>query len=453
MKHTRFITFAFALTLVLVLAAAIFLTACSGVSDSTLPVERYEPEGAEVYGSALLRHRSLIENGELAFESVVEVVGGRTREGFLQDFDYMMSTLEENYPHFGTIYRKTGVDLREVATHVRKMVADESVDIDSQVFYDILAEHFFPHAGHVGHLGIVSPNTYHDRIELSISLSAQSSFHYRVMTNPASIGFYGPPIPREDITPVYSTMGYESNFIFETIEDGSIAYMKFVTMVSRDFGADIALMTEFYERIQGFEHLIVDIRGNPGGQGLFYYLILGPNSDETLSLPMLGFYIDGELNQRYLQYFDFSLTPVDKVDVGQIPQMNEDDMRQMDYMVHLSLGADSNSDFSNLPLNGFDGQIWLLIDGRGFSAAETAAYLSKQSGFITLVGEQSGGCIGGTEAVWVALPNSGIIFRYDPVLITDEYGYSLNEFPTLPHYFNRPGMDALETTLALISEQ
>jgi len=434
-------------------AAVFIVTACSGVSDSASPFERHEPEGAGVYGSALLRHRSLIEDGEPAFESVVEVIGGRTREGFLLDFDYMMSALEENYPHFGTIYRKTGVDLRKVATQVREMIADESFDIDSQIFYDILAEHFFPYASHVGHLGIVSPNTYHDAMELAISLSAQSGFNYRVMTHPASVEFYGPPIPREAIIPVYSIMGYESNFLFETIEEGSIAYVKFVTMSSRDFDADITLMTEFYERIQGFEHLIVDIRGNPGGQDLFNYLILSPNITETVSASMLGFYIDGELNQRFLQYFNFSLTPVDQVDVRQIPQMNEDDMRQMDYMVQLFLRADPNPDFLDLPPNGFDGQIWLLIDGSGFSAAEAAAYMSKQSGFATLVGEQSGGCIGGTEAIWVAMPNSGIIFSYDPVLITDEYGCSLNEFPTLPHHFNRQGMDALETALALISEQ
>jgi len=49
------------------------------------------------------------------------------------------------------------------------------------------------------------------------------------------------------------------------------------------------------------------------------------------------------------------------------------------------------------------------------------------------------------------LYNTGIIIRFDPAFVTDFRGRPL-EYGIEPHYFNRPGMDALETVLAMIAE-
>jgi len=451
-----------------IILAAIFtaigLAACSGTGGQTTPVERVVPGDAVVYGDALLRERGVAEDsipvnvsipddqGRGAFFAGIELVG-RTREGFIQDFDYLMWILDENYPYFGVIQRKLGVDMHEIAAAVREKVADESNDIDSQVFYDLLQEHFFPHADAVGHLGLVSIYHYHERLNLIHEMGYELHPNMPAMTDPASVEFYGELMPMDEIEPRYITMGYESNLVFDIIDEGYIAYMKLVTMQSDDFERDVAIMTEFYERISGFEHFIVDIRSNPGGQPLFDYLILGPNLTEDLSVPVRGFYRAGSNNVRFLKLWDFFPEPASLVDKAEIPEFNEDDLQFVDYMVALPPRlADTEPMWIDLPQYGFDGRIWLLIDGDGRSASEIAAYMSKQSGIITLVGEQSGGCIGGTEAAWVSLPNSGIIIRYDPVLITDENGRSLNEFPTMPHYFNYPGMDALETVLELIRE-
>ena len=51
-----------------------------------------------------------------------------------------------------------------------------------------------------------------------------------------------------------------------------------------------------------------------------------------------------------------------------------------------------------------------------------------------------------------ALPNTGLIVSWDIDYVTDQYGRALNEFPTKPQYFNREGMDALETVLQMIEE-
>ena len=87
---------------------------------------------------------------------------------------------------------------------------------------------------------------------------------------------------------------------------------------------------------------------------------------------------------------------------------------------------------------------------RMFSGAQIAAWLAKNSGFATLVGEITGGCWGGLRLI-SAMPNTGILFQFDAFYITDRYGRPL-EAGTIPHHFNHPGMDAMETVLALIAE-
>jgi hypothetical protein len=233
---------------------------------------------------------------------------------------------------------------------------------------------------------------------------------------------------------------------------------------------ELVRMIEIYDEIEDFEHLIIDIRGNRGGAGLFQSLILWPNINvaSQLEAPAGYFFMAGEYNLRFLRLLGGFNNPMIRSEavaldeLGYFPYLNEDDKQLFDYalsvtMTPMRLPLLRPALMSPPPGRGsrvepFGGKIWLLIDGYGFSAADDAAFLSRYSGFITVVGEQSGGVIGGTEAVWVSLPNSGIILSYDAVYLTDQYGRCRNEHPVKPHYFNRPGMDALETTLALIAE-
>ena len=84
------------------------------------------------------------------------------------------------------------------------------------------------------------------------------------------------------------------------------------------------------------------------------------------------------------------------------------------------------------------------------SGAQIASWVIKESGIATLVGDITGGTWGG-KRTGAALPYSGIFFLMDTMYITDSHGRVL-EAGTIPHYFNRDGMDALETVLAMISE-
>jgi len=102
----------------------------------------------------------------------------------------------------------------------------------------------------------------------------------------------------------------------------------------------------------------------------------------------------------------------------------------------------------------FNGQLWLLTDSLSASISEHIVALYKQNNLAIIVGEQGRGIFMCTLLLsnYFALPNSGIVIRYDVGYpVCRRTGRPLEEgIP--PHFNNRLGMDALQTTLELIAE-
>jgi C-terminal processing protease CtpA/Prc len=73
----------------------------------------------------------------------------------------------------------------------------------------------------------------------------------------------------------------------------------------------------------------------------------------------------------------------------------------------------------------------------------------------TVVGQPTWGVVGTgfeRDTVNFALPNTGVIIRIDTALYKCHEGNILQGYGLQPHYAPRPGMDALETVLAMIAE-
>jgi len=247
------------------------------------------------------------------------------------------------------------------------------------------------------------------------------------------------------------------------IEEGHVAYVRVHHMLNTEgWYLDRDRLWRFYAGLAGFGHLIIDVRGNPGGF-VWYF-------DEVVAQPLIPpgsglfayfhhFYIGGAYNLAFMEAgrrWARGREPFDPQDPGRhftrnhltpevIQDIGQKDYRFVEMHRVLALPSDYRSPF--------DGKIWMLVDGGMFSASQMVAAFYKDAGFATLVGETTGGMV---PTPWgsnfFALPNTGIIIRYDPTFVTDRHGRPL-EYGTTPHYFNRPGMDALETVLAMIEER
>jgi len=436
------------------------------------------------------------------------------QELFIQDLDYMLYVLENNFALFDVAYWAHGADIPEIINDMRTVVM-ENPDMDLDEFYDALVLNFDRLFG-VGHFSIVTPANHRDIVSNTSSYSkdALARFSYRNV-----LSFYEPRYPDVSLSPLeraantirlfgesriqrlvsltlfmgeaelsgkieqafangdfeeaanLTALGeeiYDSTPIVVTdiIEEGSIAYLALNSFMPNRFTyGDQVQILKFFDEVRDFEHLILDIRMNTGGhETIFFENIMGPNISEEFRLKSYAFMVPG----YYFEEFLINVSPNTRIDWvipteeqrRTVPDMLENfdfielnfsDMERMEYgfvpqdIVILPM---NQNHFGNVPA--FSGKIWLLTGPLVTSAAQVSAWAAKESGFATLVGEVTGGVFGGPRT-YVALPNTGVLFRFDLFYITDERGRPL-EAGTVPHHFNRDGMDALETTLALIAD-
>ncbi|MCL2377160.1 MAG: S41 family peptidase [Defluviitaleaceae bacterium] len=399
-------------------------------------------------------------------EEVIEE--GLTSQHFLEDLDYMLYVLENNLSLFDVAYWARGVDIHALAEGVRAdILADPDIHVDD--FYNILLRNFNPLNG-FAHFSIIDPAVHRGFVEhhaLQQHLRWASG-NWRLLY-PHVLAFYEPRHPEGEIP--YAGMGnvveIGPNVITEIIEEGKVAYLS----VSSFFvsGEHLAYEEEkihsFFKEIRDYEHLILDFRRNGGGfGGYFIDLIMGPNIETNLRIGGYGFlrhgtYVAEAIHSPNISiifpnrmiHLDNQLRPIaEMLDEFDMPDLNMNDTERLEYgfRIQQSVSARRLTRFDSQPA--FGGQIWMLTSPQMGSASQLAAWIAKETEFAILVGDITGGVFGGPSTI-VALPNTGISFIMDVLYITDSRGRPL-EAGTIPHYFNREGMDALETVLEMIAE-
>jgi len=267
------------------------------------------------------------------------------------------------------------------------------------------------------------------------------------------------------------------NVSTEILEEGQIAYLSINRFFfdndpeSPAWYSDKETIHSFFEEIRDYSHLIIDLRRNTGGIPRFFEdVIVRPIINEPVQAEGFVFAAQGYYSNEHLEAVahGVSFTPetigafIGPSDnrLRTIPEMlaefdlselNLADLERMGYgfPIHMEKLYPIRLERFGYQ-SAFGGKVWLLTSDIVGSAAQISSWLSKESGFATHVGETTGGNFGGPRTA-VALPNTGMLFRIDVFYVTDSHGRPL-EAGTVPHHFNREGMDALETALALITE-
>ena len=434
-----------------------------------------------------------------------------TREDLLSDFDYMMQLMEDSFPYFGVAYRRLGVDIRALADETRSIIEnypysmqeladsigiaiEDMPELDEQVFWAILSHEFFDEFVSFAHAGVLAAPTFRF-LRPIFGTSTSSQLNRDAFQNPVAASFY----ERQDafVITIFETEDWDMLYfilrrpppdiiyeelaptlVTEIIEDGRIAYMS-VSTFNVNLSAYWRPLVEFYGRIQNYDHLIIDIRNNTGGSVDFWRMLimypLWADRDYMPNMPLYSFYVDSELGRllgeahheeesdgfsRFVPENDYMLTIDEIMATSHLPYINEDDLRRLAYGNRLNTSIANiegrhfrGANMTPLSHYPFQGQIWLLTCSLNASSAALFSRHAKYMGFATLVGEQVFGAYTSVFRSFFTLPNTGIMVTWDIDYLVDQYGRSLEEFPTIPHYFNREGMDSLETVLSMIAEE
>lgn len=425
----------------------------------------------------------------------------------IQDSDEQL-TMEDTFPYFGVAERRLGVDIRALGRETRAMIEnypyslegfanelgislEDMPDLDEHIFWSIIRHEFFSQFSGFAHTYPLDSGLY-NMFQLPYSNPSSplyTSHNHYTFTNPATQVFY------QEQDDLYNTLdegeGTLLQFIFrgyppvqmpsgivktEIIEEDNIAYLKVPSFLSFNLNT-IHTLRAFYRNIQKYEHLIIDIRDNSGGSpDIWRMYIMKPlwrDRNHMPDMPLYAFYKGSRLgkslgeenlkmeaqNSRNIPETDDLLTVSEIMEINNLPHINKEDLQELAHGVRFNTSISNiewrhmrQMGFPNISDYPFDGEIWLLTNEKNGSGSALFARHAKEMGFATLVGEQTGGAYTTSSGWFFALPNTGIILRWDIDYLTDSDGRALNEFPTTPHYFNRDGMDALETVLQLIEE-
>ena len=216
------------------------------------------------------------------------------------------------------------------------------------------------------------------------------------------------------------------------VMDGEVGYLVISHMVgdSKLLEDEIRALREFIDSVSGLPSLIIDIRGNPGGQDLLWCALVSMLISKTTTVELAVALADGD----YVSPFYSCM--VDSY--GFAPLVEEDTSRGFPPEV-------SNGGF-RVPITGFltvepdedsvkySGRVFLLVDDQVCSSADLFAAFSKASGFATLVGGVTGGDGIGFRLCYAVLPNSGMVVSFSLNMGLNPDGTANEETHTRPHH-------------------
>lgn len=391
-----------------------------------------------------------------------------SNERYLEDFDYLYQELRGNYPFFGVAKRKYGIDLNERYIQTRKLL--KTCDNDDAFFFAI--QNYFIPREFIGHLDIWGTRytSMFEGIKKFVSeypiYKEKFAPYIEALENPITqknyrgmTAFYDELYKKVEEAnseqngkqaadaPETQPNDAVENISAKIIEAGKIAYVSI-----RSFDYDMAsydrdkeYLLDFYNKIADYDHLILDISENGGG-GMEYFndLIVSPNIDKTLNVPVYLLIKAGENNKKFLQpeqdIKSGEWKPVEELPV--LPYMNSEDLKELDYFCAGMYEVEPLYESKV-----FKGKIWLLVSEMNYSSSEYAAMFSKHSGFATLVGCNTGGDGIGTDPVYIVLPNSGLVVQYSAIYGITADGTNSEEAGTKPDIISPEGESPLDTCL------
>lgn len=345
----------------------------------------------------------------------------------IDDFNYLYSSLKDNYPFFGVNKRQNNVDWlnkkNEYLERIRKTKSDSS-------FYFALKSIISElNSGHVS----FSPTQYYDGYLAAYKKLSIESPRYKKWVEVLESDSIKPRYwavlisqnaERKSEQKSEKQVKAKSNYT-DTIINGRFAVMTIESFNLFSIESDKPRISEFLKSVKELEFLIIDIQNNGGGATSYWKEnIVGKIIDKPIVNTTYPIIKDGNKNRFFYQYF-FETSEILKNNES-LPQIPPELISERYY-----IKTSTDTIYPNNPI-GFKGEIYLLVSEKVFSSSEGFAQFCKTTKWATIAGERTGGDGIGSDPSILRLPESGILVNY-PSLIGLNHNGSLNsEERTIP---------------------
>lgn len=348
-------------------------------------------------------------------------------ENKLEDFEYMFNIIKENYPFIEANKRIYGIDwIANKDMYVRKIKLTQSEEEFFSAMNDILSDL------HNEHTLMLSPENY-VYLKRNYENLAKKNKKYeawvRELDRPATVNRY--------LSNTKEINNYEvdkknsaNNINVETdfIKDKNLAYMKINSFMPYTIEEDTSIIDIFFDTIKDYDGLIIDIRGNSGGDIEYWEkLIVSKLIKSPVEYVNYIAYKDGEYQRDFVENYS-RLKKIDKLDKENLKNAPEE------LYDEFKLFKKEEKKIKPKDSTKYQGDIFLLVDGEVYSSAEAFASFCKNTGFATVIGEVTGGDGIGSDSVVCSLPNSGYVFTFSQEMGMTKDGRCNYEFRTSPDY-------------------
>lgn len=334
-----------------------------------------------------------------------------SKEEKVEDFNYYINTMKENYCNFDVFYNKYKTEYLDLYEVLKKEIENSN---NNQEFYDIMNASISLLQD--GHTNLIPP----DKIDWCRS-TYKSDYQLNVLNDKDLVdknekweNYLAQNNNLQSLDKKVNEKIYENNKdnIQTNIIDNEIAYLK-VNNFTEFSDEDISKINKLYKDINKYNDYIIDIRGNGGGNNqLWINHIVSPIINKTYESTTYALHKDGKMTKDY-----YAKRGIDLKEINKFPDKNilekvkniEDYKYYTEYKLNIYNG---NMYKIKQDEKGYSGNIYLLVDRGVFSSSEGFAIFCKDSGWAKVVGnENTGGDGVGIDPIVFKLPKSGLAVR------------------------------------------
>lgn len=222
---------------------------------------------------------------------------------------------------------------------------------------------------------------------------------------------------------------YEPNVTTAVLDDGNVAYLGIRSLTHEAVARDRDTIQSFLKENRTAKALIVDIRGNGGGDDAYWKQnVVAP----LLLTPMTAVMTIGLSSGAYSAPFIRNKIGTDWFRRKTAKQLTSLEWFKPDLYTSVTSFLHQPATVSPEDSVSFEGRVFLLVDDAVYSSAESFAVWAKATGWATLVGTRTGGDGIGFDPLVVALPNSGIVVRFPADMGINPDGSVNEESQTVP---------------------
>lgn len=354
-----------------------------------------------------------------------------TKKQKIEDFNYLYKTIEENYPFLEVNKRINNIDwLSKKDEYSKKIEETKSDEEFLEKLQEILNEL------NNGHTHMIADTELFKMVRAVYSTSEgwQKKVQLKALNNKKALKRYNVDKNEKIDTNDMGDLGNKENASVQDILEGEIGYINIPLMINhQSMEQDIKLIDEYLDKIKNYKSLVIDIRGNGGGDSRYWSDYLVPKLiDKDYEYTNYLFLKNGDPIKKYLK----EVRKTSKDTVHEIKDLNTEKLVNLptevkkDFKYYIKKTSMIKQGKESIK---FKGKIYLLVDENVYSSAEKFASFVKETGFATLIGERTGGDGIGSDPLLEMLPNSGYIFRFSKEMGVTEMGVCNEEFKTEPN--------------------